>query len=143
MRQLLLEERDEGVRMKPVSNSHILARYQAIGKVKYAVKKGVLPSLRTNEIKCSDCPRRATCYDHRDYDLPLDVSPVCQSCNVRRGNAKSSPLDVEGYSIGRPVAMGTHLHKILKDRSIETGKSIAFLAERAVLRCYGGGTEKA
>ena len=37
--------------------------------------------------KCVDCGANATDYDHRDYNKPLDVEPVCRSCNIRRGNA--------------------------------------------------------
>ena len=31
--------------------------------------------------------RRATQYDHRDYNKPLEVTPVCPSCNGKRGAA--------------------------------------------------------
>lgn len=34
---------------------------------------------------CVDCSRPAKLYDHRSYVRPLDVQPVCHSCNVRRG----------------------------------------------------------
>lgn len=36
---------------------------------------------------CADCGGRATEYDHRDYNEPLNVSPVCRGCNARRGKA--------------------------------------------------------
>jgi len=39
-------------------------------------------------LKCTDCDKPATCYDHRDYDKPLDVAPVCNRCNTKRGPAK-------------------------------------------------------
>lgn len=29
--------------------------------------------------------RRARDYDHRDYNKPLEVEPVCHSCNMKRG----------------------------------------------------------
>lgn len=38
--------------------------------------------------KCVDCSRPAEAYDHRDYNEPLNVEPVCRSCNVIRGHAK-------------------------------------------------------
>lgn len=41
--------------------------------------------------KCVDCDDPAMVYDHRDYNKPLDVVPVCVSCNLLRGKAK--PLD--------------------------------------------------
>jgi Fe-S-cluster-containing dehydrogenase component len=50
-----------------------------------AVKDGKLPSARTK--LCVDCGARAQGYDHRDYDEPLRVVPVCHTCNARRGPA--------------------------------------------------------
>ena len=55
--------------------------------VSAAVSKGVLPSLKDREYACTDCDGIATEYDHRDYSRPLDVEPVCGSCNKRRGTA--------------------------------------------------------
>ena len=57
----------------------------AISAVQYAIKKGILPSVKT--LSCVDCNRAAECYDHRDYNKPLDVVPVCRKCNYRRGSA--------------------------------------------------------
>jgi hypothetical protein len=54
-------------------------------KVYYAVKKGILPPVRT--LKCVDCGKPATVYEHRDYNKPLDVVPTCSSCNFKRGPA--------------------------------------------------------
>jgi hypothetical protein len=34
-----------------------------------------------------DCGAKATAYDHRDHAKPLDVQPVCDSCNSKRGPA--------------------------------------------------------
>lgn len=53
----------------------------------HAVRKGVLPSLKDGAIACADCGKAASYYDHRDYRKPLDVEPVCPSCNYRRGPA--------------------------------------------------------
>lgn len=50
-----------------------------------AVKNGVLPSPKESE--CTDCGAQATQYDHRDYNKPLDVQPVCKKCNAKRGPA--------------------------------------------------------
>lgn len=36
---------------------------------------------------CFDCGKPPTQYDHRDYRKPLDIDPVCNSCNRRRGAA--------------------------------------------------------
>lgn len=52
-----------------------------------AINDGLLPPLK-GQIFCVDCGRPAQCYDHRDYDKPLEVDPVCLKCNVNRGPAK-------------------------------------------------------
>lgn len=67
---------------------------RARGKVAYAVKTGKLQSLSKNIIACVDCGSRAEHYDHRDYDKPLEVVPVCHCCNVSRGsNAKQDEVE--------------------------------------------------
>lgn len=51
-----------------------------------AKAQGILPT--QNEVasfKCADCIGAASEYDHRDYNHPLKVVPVCHSCNIRRG----------------------------------------------------------
>jgi hypothetical protein len=53
--------------------------------VSRAKRKGLLPEPST--LSCVDCGRRAEQYDHRDYNEPLKVDPVCRSCNVMRGHA--------------------------------------------------------
>jgi len=50
-----------------------------------AIRKGQLPHPTT--LKCTDCGEQAKCYDHRDYDKPLEVDAVCRGCNARRGPA--------------------------------------------------------
>ena len=57
----------------------------ALGKVRHAVKSGKLAPVRS--LKCVDCSAPATLYEHRSYDRPLDVVPVCYRCNRRRGPA--------------------------------------------------------
>ena len=61
--------------------------YEAKKKVYIAVRRGDLP--RASELKCADCGKSAEVYDHRDYNLPLNVNPVCKSCNAIRGKAKN------------------------------------------------------
>ena len=69
-------------------------RGRAAQKVNTAVKNGTLSHLKKIIIKCTDCPARATVYDHRDYAKPLEVDPVCKSCNIARGtNAPTLPID--------------------------------------------------
>lgn len=48
-----------------------------------AVIDGKLPHPRT--LRCKDCAHWAKLYDHRDYDKPLKVEPVCWRCNKLRG----------------------------------------------------------
>lgn len=59
--------------------------WRAHQKVRRAVVSGQLPRVKT--LTCVDCGKPARCYDHRDYTKPLDVAPVCFSCNTRRGPA--------------------------------------------------------
>ncbi len=61
-------------------------RYEANLKMVSAIRRGTLKP--ATEFACVDCARAAQCYDHRDYSKPLEVAPVCFSCNVLRGPAK-------------------------------------------------------
>lgn len=62
---------------------------RAAAAVAGAIRRGLLR--RPSEFSCTDCGKPATCYDHRDYTKPLDVQPVCRSCNVMRGPADIWP----------------------------------------------------
>jgi len=62
-----------------------MSNHKANAKVFWAVKCGKLPHISTQ--KCADCGEQAEHYDHRDYDQPLEVDPVCRKCNARRGPA--------------------------------------------------------
>jgi len=62
--------------------------------VRKAVKNGTLVNLKETFVKCVDCGWRATVYEHRDYNKPLDVEPVCAGCNISRGT--NSPKRIEG-----------------------------------------------
>lgn len=53
---------------------------RAYKSVSAAVRAGVLPNAKT--LQCVD-------WDHRDYNKPLEVAPVCRSCNKLRGRAKA------------------------------------------------------
>jgi hypothetical protein len=63
----------------------LLGRTSAGVAVSKAVKAGILPAVRT--CACTDCGRPATEYEHRDYNKPIDVVPVCKPCNAKRGPA--------------------------------------------------------
>lgn len=77
---------------KPI---HALWYWQqwAHNAVHTAIKRGMLPDLTSGEYACTDCGACAYEYDHRDYGRPLDVQPVCRSCNKRRGTAKWPSAD--------------------------------------------------
>lgn len=60
---------------------------RAHAAVRVAIKRGLLPRLRDGDYACADCGGLALEYDHRDYGRPLDVDPVCRSCNHKRGTA--------------------------------------------------------
>lgn len=68
----------------------------AISAVQAAIKAGNLPRARTK--KCVDCGAKANGYDHRDYYKPLEVEPVCRSCNHKRGPAHPIPSDWYEYN---------------------------------------------
>jgi NAD-dependent SIR2 family protein deacetylase len=55
------------------------------------VVRGHLPVVNT--LNCVDCGQQAEAYDHRDYNYPLLVVPVCRYCNAKRGKA----IEWRGY----------------------------------------------
>lgn len=57
----------------------------ALRAVKSAIKHGRLAP--PTDFACVDCGKPATAYEHRDYNKPLEVEPVCRPCNARRGYA--------------------------------------------------------
>lgn len=59
-------------------------------QVKKAIRRGDLKP--PTEFHCVDCGLLADRYDHRDYDRPLEVEPVCHSCNAKRGPARAAAL---------------------------------------------------
>lgn len=66
-----------------VRDNGAIAAHKAVAR---AVKCGELP--RPSTLTCTDCGKPACDYDHRDYGKPLDVQPVCRSCNRKRGPAR-------------------------------------------------------
>jgi hypothetical protein len=55
-------------------------------EVRKAIQAGRLQK-PTEGLICADCGKPAKDYDHRRYLKPLDVVPVCRSCNLKRGPA--------------------------------------------------------
>lgn len=80
-------ERDK-VRRKERGIAPRVVRYASY-LVQKAVSKGILPPAR--DLVCVDCggskKNGTMVYDHRFYSRPLDVEPVCGSCNKKRGAA--------------------------------------------------------
>ena len=58
----------------------------ASNKVRAAIKKGLVKPISSDTV-CVDCGKPAHDLDHRDYNNPLEVVPVCRGCNIRRGPA--------------------------------------------------------
>lgn len=69
-------------------NAERFWQHRAHSAVAAAVKRGLLPNLKPGEYACTDCGGVAHEYDHRDYARPLEVQPVCRSCNKQRGTAR-------------------------------------------------------
>jgi hypothetical protein len=81
----------------------MLVSKDALRAVASAIRHGLLPSLVTTNVACADCDENwAQCYDHRDYSKPLDVVPVCMSCNSHRGPAKQMADWNRVHGIGWP-----------------------------------------
>lgn len=72
----------------PCSYEHVTESVKASAKVRGARLKGLLPA--PADCVCADCGKPASQYEHRDYTKPLDVQPICRSCNVKRGPAYDS-----------------------------------------------------
>lgn len=70
--------------------------YQAAYKARMiayrATVSGLIPRAKTQT--CVDCGKPACDNDHRDYDEPLKVEPVCRSCNLLRGPGKWARPDI-------------------------------------------------
>lgn len=69
---------------------YFAAQKRAHAAVFKAIRNGLIAPL-DGDIACVDCAKPAQVYDHRDYAKPLDVVPVCLSCNKKRGNAAWAP----------------------------------------------------
>ncbi len=93
-------------------------RGRAAAAVHRAVKNGELPNLKKSIVPCKDCGSRAKVYDHRDYNKPLEVSPVCAGCNVMRGT--NAPILInESNRPSCPKCKSTQvLYRVKKQSSI-------------------------
>lgn len=77
------------VRCRPCAKRRYDQRKAIAGRAHFEVAKAVRAGAlaHPSKLHCSDCGRPAAQYDHRDYTKPLNVAPVCRSCNVMRGSA--------------------------------------------------------
>jgi hypothetical protein len=78
------ECRTQGRRL-PTQEDRWLGNGHAQMLVARAVREGQLRPAR--DLTCVDCGGAAIEYEHRDYNRPLDVEPICRGCNLRRGPA--------------------------------------------------------
>jgi len=69
------------------SHQYKEARNNAISTVSRLIYSNKLPRLSKEYVSCVDCGCRASQYDHRNYNKPKEVVPVCSSCNYKRGQA--------------------------------------------------------
>ena len=83
---------------------------EAHRQVKKAIIDGRLPKIIASTV-CKDCGKMAQEYDHRDYEKPLEVEPVCHFCNMKRGAALP------------PVTDYDHIPKVAIDRNMENFKT--------------------
>ena len=105
-----------------------MANQKAMAAVKSAVRKGELPHISTQ--KCVDCGKPANHYDHRDYNNPLDVEPVCHSHNILRGKAIDLvTVEPERITPIKTVIVGCRITKSQHDKLIkhlkESGKTLS------------------
>ena len=115
--------------MKKLSLSHIH------GKVAKAIQNGLIPKLN-GTIHCMDCQKPATVYDHRDYHKPLEVIPVCRSCNLKRG--KGNFREEFSLESGQTIKVSGKTYALLKAQADRLYRSLAShvqaLAEAEILR---------
>jgi len=83
----VIQARNAAIKISGAQRAHV--------EVSNAVARGELPPVAT--CLCVDCGDPAQAYDHRDYGRPLDVEPVCDPCNARRGKASPSPVTAAEY----------------------------------------------
>jgi len=72
---------------KAKKRSKVIGCSDALRIVRDMVVNGELLCLKANYIECVDCGLRAVNYEHRDYNKPEEVDPICVKCNIKRGPA--------------------------------------------------------
>lgn len=62
-----------------------LGKDRASRVVHAEISRGAIP--HPTNLRCADCDAPAMEYEHRDYNRPLAIEPICRSCNLKRGPA--------------------------------------------------------
>ena len=121
------------------SGAYRLAQRRAVTTTTKRVKGGLI--LKATAHKCVDCGKQASEYDHRDYDKPEQIEPVCASCNRKRGSAKfiepDKPISLKGHSAFVNVAMEPAAKRELERLAKEQGWSISTLIRWAIKQYIG------
>lgn len=73
------------LRCQPCRRAQFIAGVAANKVISTEIRLGRLQRAKT--LTCVDCGAPGHDWDHRDYSRPLDVQPVCRSCNIKRGPA--------------------------------------------------------
>lgn len=87
---------------EPCGRDAMRVRNRAVAAISVAIRTGKLPRAAT--LTCVDCGKPARHWEHRYYSAPLDVSPVCEGCNAKRGHALDLVELVREYA--QPVKCG-------------------------------------
>lgn len=74
---------ESNLRVPSRGNTNDLGKLQAQAVVSRMVKSGQL--LSPIGLNCADCNGPACEYEHRDYNHPTKVEPICRRCNLKRG----------------------------------------------------------
>lgn len=74
-----------GLRVRPSTRPDYLGKQAAQYEIALAIREGRL--VHPTSLTCTDCDSPAVEYEHRDYNQPLCVDPICRRCNLRRGPA--------------------------------------------------------
>ena len=101
-------------------------QFKAQASVSKAIGLGQLKRL-DGSILCVDCGKPAAHYDHRDYKRPLEVEPVCRSCNRKRGPAI-------GFIPGRVLNIRNFPKELMIALNVEAAKRSIRLRELVIER---------
>jgi hypothetical protein len=108
--------REAGHFLPSAQRALCFGRAVAMSRVHAAIRDGRLPSPRS--LRCADCAGPAREYEHRDYNEPLRVDPICRRCNLLRGPAKPLAGTVElmlarGHIPYQTIASAKKLCKVM------------------------------